>query len=382
MGLLGAAAGLALIGWMLVEAFEAMVLPRRVTRPYRLNRFFYRHGWTLWRAAALRLPAGKRRDNFLAIFGPLSILGLMTTWVAGLIFGFALMHWSLETPLHLPSPDETAGMGSYLYLSGVTFFTLGYGDITAAGTAGRLLTVWEAGLGFGFLAVVIGYLPVLYGAFSRREAAISMLDARAGSPPSAGQLLLRLSSTDSVAAVDPFLAEWERWSAEVLESHLSFPLLSYYRCQHDNQSWLGALTAVLDTCALLLTVVRGADRYQAQLTFAMARHVAVDLALAFATPPQAPDADRLPLARLAELVQVLHPAGLAIREDSAAVAKLAELRAAYEPFVTALGRHFLFGIPSVWPETTTPDNWQTSAWMRRTAGFGSLAVDPADDHAD
>ena len=113
-----------------------------------------------------------------------------------------------------------------------------------------LLTVIEAGMGFGFMAVIIGYLPVLYQAFSRREVGISLLDARAGSPPSAGQLMLRLVRTDRAAGATPLLAEWERWAAELLESHLSFAVLSSYRSQHDNQSWLAALTVALDACAI------------------------------------------------------------------------------------------------------------------------------------
>src|SRR5207249_10659172 len=155
--------------------------------------------------------------------------------------------------------------------------TLGYGDVVPTGAWGRSLAVAEAGIGFGFLAVVISYLPVLYQAFSRREITISLLDARAGSPPSAGELLRRLAHARSLAGVGPLLVEWERWSAELLESHLSFPVLSYYRSQHDNQSWVAALTTILDTSALLIAGVDGPDGHQARLTFAMARHAAVDL---------------------------------------------------------------------------------------------------------
>src|SRR5262249_12251993 len=160
--------------------------------------------------------------------------------------------------------EGPAGLGTYLYLSGVTFFTLGYGEVVPMTALGRVLIVAESGLGFGFMAVIIGYLPVLYQAFSRREVTISLLDARAGSPPSAAQVLLRLAQARNFAALDPFLAEWERWAAELLESHLSFPVLSYYRSQHDNQSWLAAVTTILDTCALLIVGVKDACPYQAQ----------------------------------------------------------------------------------------------------------------------
>jgi hypothetical protein len=379
MSIVGALASLALIGFILVDGFETMVLPRRVTRPYRLARLFYRGTWRLWRGAARRLPPGRRRQNFLSWFGPLSILGLFVLWVVGLVFGFALLHWALGTPLS--TPGGPADFATYFYLSGTTFSTLGYGDVTAVGTPGRVLTVIEAGMGFGFLAVIIGYLPVLYQAFSRREVAISLLDARAGSPPTAGQLLLRAARAGNVAAVDPVLAEGERWAAEVLESHLSFPVLSYYRSQHDNQSWLAALATILDTSALVLAGVKGKDPYQAQLTFAMARHAAVDLALVFHTPPRPPDPERLSAGQLAQLRATLHEAGLELWPGQLLDDKLSELRGMYEPFLVGLADYFLFQLPPFLPEKTVVDNWQTSAWMRRTPGLQGLPLpDPEDDH--
>src|SRR5262249_42754273 len=161
----------------------------------------------------------------------------------GLIAGFAFLHWSLGTYLQRPG-DAPSGLPDLLYFSGTTFFTIGYGDMVPQHGLGRFLAVFEGGVGFGFLAVVIGYLPGLYQAVSRREGTISLLDARAGSPPSAGQLLLRVAPHYNESAAYDTLVEWERWSAELLESNLSFPVLSFYRSQHDNQSWVGALTTI------------------------------------------------------------------------------------------------------------------------------------------
>jgi len=371
-------ASLVLIVLVLVDGFEAMVLPRRVTRLYRPTRLYYRTIWTLWRLVAHRIRPGKRREAFLSVFGPLSMFGLFATWVSGLIIGFGWLHWSLGTVLRSPEPEP--GLATYLYLSGTTFFTLGYGDVTAANSLGRFLTVLESGMGFGFLAVIIGYLPVLYQAFSRREVAISLLDARAGSPPTAGQVLIRLAQSRHVTSVHSFLAEWEHWGAEVLESHLSFPVLSFYRSQHDNQSWLAALTTILDTCSLLIVATEGVDPYQAQLTFAMARHAVVDIALVFKTPPVAPEPDRLPHDRLHLLREAATQAGLEMRDDPAVESKLAELRRMYEPFVNALAGYFLFALPPYLSQRPTADNWQTSAWTRRTAGIGGLAGERGDEH--
>jgi hypothetical protein len=222
---------------------------------------------------------------------------------------------------------------------------------------------------------------VLNQAFSRREALIGLLDARAGSPPSAGRMLLRLPpGVGDGAILNRFLADSEVWAAEVLESHLSFPVLGYYRSQHDNQSWLAATTCALDTSALILTVADGADRRQARLTFAMCRHALVDLSLVLWRAPTTGSRERLPPQRLTDLLGELRKLGVKVRDDAEAVARLAELRGLYEPFACSLARHFRLTVPDIWPEADRPDNWQTSAWMRRAGPLTALGVDPKDEH--
>ena len=297
--------------------------------------------------------------------------------MAGLIVGFGLLHWSLGTSMH--TPGEPLTLSTYLYLSGTTFFTLGYGDVTPIGHLGRILAVIEAGLGFGFLAVIVSYLPVLYQAFSQREVTISLLDARAGSPPSAAEVLLRLARTSHMDNANTFLAEWEHWSAELLGNQMSFPVLGYYRSQHGNQSWLSALTAVLDICAFLIVKVKDNDSYQAQLTFAMARHAAVDLALVLKVSPRPPAGDRLPADELHRLQAMLRQTGLKVRVDPEADARLAELRGMYEPFVNALADQFLIPLPAIVPAEPAADNWQRSAWMKRAPGIGRLPLSGDQD---
>jgi hypothetical protein len=372
MRVLGVLISLATIVIILMDGFETILQPRRVTRKYRLARFYYMFTWSFWRAIALQLIPIKRRAAFFASFGPLSLLGLFATWVVGLIFGFALLHWSFATPLQLTSGQPH--FGSYLYLSGTTFFTLGYGDITPTSPLGRFLAVGESGLGFGFLAALISYLPALFQAYSRREGSIALLDARAGSPPSAAQLLLRFAQAGNIAAVDPFLGEWERWSAELLESQLSFPILSYYRSQHDNQSWLAALTTILDACSFLMVQVKSAALYQPQVTFAIARHAAVDLALILNASARSDALERLTDADLNTLRQSLLDAGVELHEPTAANARLRELRGMYDPFLQALAHRLSLSLPAVTPKETIADNWQRSAWMRPAPGIGSLPL--------
>jgi hypothetical protein len=381
MHFLLALCGIALILLVLIDAFEAVVLPRRVTRKFRLARVYYRLAWNGWKAVALRLPRGKRREDVLSIFGPLSILALFAVWAAMLIVGFAIVHWSLATPLFLANRVDEPSFGLYLYMSGVTFFTLGYGDVAPSAAVGRLIAVAEAGTGFAFLAVIIGYLPSFSQASSQREISISLLDARAGSPPTAAEGILRAARVGRTAQLAAFFAEWERWAAQLLESHLSYPLLVYYRSQHDNQSWLAALTAVLDGCAIAIAGLKEVDAYQAQLTFAMARHAIVDLSLVLKVPPRAPASDRLPSDEFQRLRRLFAEAGVNLSDGSHVEQRLAELRAMYEPFATGLSQWLLFNLPPILSTTEPVDNWQTSPWTSRTPGIGALhTVERQDEH--
>src|SRR6202047_3185219 len=273
--------GLIIIWVVLLDAFETVVLPRRVLRNFRLTAYFYRRTWIPWRKIASRIKPASRQQNFLGYFGPLSLILLLGFWAAGLILGFALIQYGIGG--HEQLSGERLTFGKILYHSGETFFTLGYGDIVPTSGPARALSVIEAGMGFAFLGVVIGYIPVVYASFSRRELHVFMLDARAGSPPSAVELLLRLAGRSDDPGVDQrvldeVLRDWERWAGELLESHISYPVLSFFRSQHSNQSWLRAVDTVLDVTSLILTGVEGVHPGQAKLTFAVARHAAVDLA--------------------------------------------------------------------------------------------------------
>ncbi len=355
--LIGVAGALwiAVIVW---DAFEAIVLPRRVTRRLRPTRLFYRVTWSAWSALARRLAAGGRRETYLSFYGPMSVLLLLAAWALSLIVAFALVQWGLGTRLTAP---DGGTFFEYLYLSGETFFTLGLGDIAPTSRVGRAVMVAEAGLGFGFLALVIGYVPVLYQAFSRREIEITLLDARAGSPPSA-EALLRSHAGDDLEELAELLDDWERWSAETMESHLSYPVLSYFRSQHDNQSWLAALTTILDTSALVMVGVQGACARQAELTFAMARHAVVDLAQVLRRRPQPAARDRLPRTELRRLRVALAAGAVVLDDSDAAADKLAELRKMYEPYVIALADHLVMPLPAWRAAGHGQHNWRASAW--------------------
>ncbi|HKP46462.1 MAG TPA: potassium channel family protein [Pyrinomonadaceae bacterium] len=356
-------AGIVLIAGILWDAFETMILPRRVTRRFRLTSAYYNTAWTPWSALARAMHNAKRREKFLGLFGPLSLLGLLVLWALALILGYAILYWGIGEQLN---GFHRTTFAEYFYLSGATFFTLGYGDVVPTLRSGRLLSVAEAANGLGLLAIVIGYLPVLYQSFSRREVNISLLDARAGSPSSATEMLRRHGESGNLSELGALLREWERWSAELLESHLSYPVLCYFRSQHDNQSWLASLTTVLDTCSLVMVGVEGLPAWQARLTFAMARHAVVDIAQIFSTSPAAPQAcvTRLYHGDLERLKEILESNGAPLKEDEETELRLTELRLMYEPYVIALSERLLMPLPPWILGADAIDNWKTSAWGR------------------
>ena len=353
-----AAAGLLLILLTLWDAFQTIILSRRVSRRLRPTRVFYRLLWTPWRAATKRIPPGNRRENILMVFGPLSLLCLIALWALGLIVSFALLHWGLGS--QITGPDGISGFGVDLYMSGTTFFTLGLGDVTPRTSLARGLTVLESGMGFAFLALVIGYVPLISQAFSRREVSISMLDASAGSPPTAAELLRR-RFPDEDGEIRGLLRDWERWAAELLESHVSYPVLAYFRSQHDNQSWVAALTTILDVCSLVVTRIEDRPMPPARLTFAMARHAVVDLCAVFRLEPTPPPVDRLPPSEETRLERVIATVGVRFRTDEAAAAKFRTLRATYEPYVQALSTFLMMALPEWVPPEGVKDSWHTMA---------------------
>src|ERR1700730_13821669 len=295
-----------LLGFILVfvvlrDAFETIVLPRRVAGRLRVSKVFYRVTWKPWAAVGRRMTPGERRESYLSTYGPISLLLLIALWGAILITGFAFLLWA--TGFDFASPITA------LYVSGWTFTTLGIGDFAPRTDLSRFVTVLEAGMGFGFLAVVISYLPVLYQGFSRRETTISMLDEWAGSPPSAGDLLRRAIAADEVKALVPLMGTWEQWTAELLESHLSYQVLCYFRSQHENQSWVAALTAILDFSTLWQATQGHGKTWEARRLYAIGRHALGDLSQVLRAAPEFDAPDRLSEAELGALHDALLAAG-------------------------------------------------------------------------
>jgi len=345
-------AGIAIVAVVLWDTFEVMLLPVPVKRSVRLVMIFLRFWWAFWSAGARLWKPGHRRERTLGLFGPVSLVSLILTWMSGLIAGFSLIQLSLIQP--------RPGLLQALFLSGNTFFTLGIGsEILAHSSATKAVSILEAGCGLGFLALVIGYLPVLYQLYARRETHVMLLDERAGSPPSALTLLERHSHGQALEEINVLLREWERWSAELLESHMSYPMLSYYRSQFVNQSWLTATCAVLDACALILAGLTGMKTFQARMSFAVTRLAIAELMDLLGVPQVALGAVRLPSEDFEKLTSALEHAGLGFVEPDAEL-RLAKFRATYEPFLGGLAKHLMLAAWVPQAEAERLDNWMNN----------------------
>src|SRR5207253_3730649 len=211
--------------------------------------------------------------------------------------------------------DPSLSAFENLYVSGTSFTTLGIGDFVPRTDLARFVTVVEAGTGFGFLAVVISYLPILYQGFSRRETAISMLDEWAGSPPSAGDLFRRAVQAGATDELRPLINQWEQWTAELLESHLSYQVLCYFRSQHENQSWLAALAAIMDLSAIWQAPKTEGTTWTSRRVYAIGRHALGDLSQVLRAAPRFDAPERLSDAETQAIHKELAGAGITVDFD-------------------------------------------------------------------
>lgn len=314
---------------MLSEFFVAFLLPRRVKRDPRIARGLLRILWTPWRGLARRLSPASA-DTMLGFFGPLGLLAQLAIWTVGLMIGFALLEWGAV---------------------GGTFadrILLSSGLFLSAGAVGgsyleRAISLLEAATGVGVLFIVIGYLPSVYGAFSRRETAVSQLATRAGAPPAPGTILHAAADRDAWRDLERDLRGWEEWAAELMETHLSYPILGFYRSQHVNQNWLAALTAMVDVAAFVTAIESEGESETAEITFAIGRHALSDLAHQYGVEPGT--ADRLSDEQFAELYDEVESAAVSPVSREEANRRLTKLRAQYEPNAQGLAAHLMLDLP-------------------------------------
>jgi len=269
--------GIAVVFYVLNDVFQSVVVPRPTPARYRLTRWVVRPGWRAWRLIGLRTRSSGERERLLGVYAPLVVVVLLLLWLSGLVFGYGLIFDGLRNQLHPLVRDFPTA----LYFAGTSVLTIGFGDFVATSGVARLLALTAGGTGLGTIALAISFLFSLYGSFQRREILIVTLDARAGAPPSGVNLLETMAKLGMIDDLPRFFAEWEKWAAEVLDSHMAYPVLAYFRSSHDNESWVSALGAVLDATTLVTTTVRDGPHGPAKMMFAMGRHLVEDLARFF-----------------------------------------------------------------------------------------------------
>jgi hypothetical protein len=328
----GLLAGLLILAITLLDVFRTMVMPRAARGRFRLSRVLFLGLWRPWRWVALRARTDQGRERILAGAAPMSLFVLLAGWAALCVLGYGLVLWSEPFVSGIDGPSSRS-LTTALYLSGTSLFTLGFGDVVATG-ATRVIVIVEGANGLGLVAVVIAYLPVLYQAFNRREVGVLLLDARAGSPPSGPEVVRRAGGFGVRHSLPRLFREWERWAADVLESHLSYPLLAFFRSPHDNTSWVTSLGAVLDAATLVLSTVDDeACSEDADMLYATGTHAIEDLFYYFRLPERPGVIER---AEFDRVLEELRAAGVPLKSPDDSWKAFGELRAVYGGRLNAL----------------------------------------------
>jgi len=339
MPIVEALLGLGIVGWVLNDVFTTVILPRPAPGRYRPAGLLTRWSWRGWRRYADTSRTPERREQRLGIFAPAIVMILLAVWIALLIAGFGLVMHALSGQIRPQLPD----LGAALYFAAVSLLTIGYGDFVPVDGLARVASVAAGAVGLGIVALTITYLFSLYANFQRRELQVVTLDARAGAPPSGIELLVTCAAFDDDALeLGQIFEEWERWAAEVLESHLAYPILMFFRSTHDHESWVSAIGAILDAATLMLTTVEGGPRGQASATRGIGAHLVEDIDHFFRfivrdRPREGPMIER---AEFDEARSRLGAAGYVLLPDeNASWAEFARLRSDYAGPLNAIARY-------------------------------------------
>ncbi len=265
----------------LADLFLSVVVPRSVSARFRPSTIFSRTGWPLWRDRSMTIADPEKREDTLAMFAPLLLVTLLAYWVASQMVGYGLIFWALRGGLR-PEP----GIGGAIYFAGSSMLTIGYGDIVPVHSYTRAIALFAAGGGLATFAIVTTFLFQTFGAFQRREAFVVTISERTGAPPSGLEFVLRHYKLGLMRDLDPILRESQRWIAEVMETHLAYPVLTYFRSSHDDESWVGTVGALLDAATLLITTVDLDHRGQAEITARIGTHLVRDFGNFFQLPAE------------------------------------------------------------------------------------------------
>ncbi len=341
MNLLEGVAGILVVAAIFYDLFQSIILPRPAVGRLRLTPLVIRPLWRVWRWVGTRSSRIDKRENRLAIFGPMSLIILLTFWGLSLILGYGLLLDALRDQLR----TEPTNFGTSLYFSATTLVPLSYGDIIPVGVLARVVVLLESATGVGLAALVITLLFSLYGSFQRREELVVTLDALAGAPPSGVQILENAADHGMPEELKQTFDDWRGWSAAVLESHLAYPLLIYFRSSHDNEAWINSFGAVMDAATLVLSTLEDVPDGPARLMYKVGGHLVEDVTWFFRLRPSAD-----PIVEREEFDQArarLEKAGYRCKAPDQAWTEFSRLRSRYGSPLNQMAQ-FLAIIPAQW----------------------------------
>lgn len=338
-----------LVIWLAViwDGFATIVLPRTVAPMRRFSGRFYRVTWWIWSALGRRIGSDGLRLSFLAVYGPISVMLLLIVWATLMMIAFAMIYHALGP--RFQSTSGPIGFGTLFYMSASTFLTLGLGDVTSSDPIGRLFVILESGTGYLFLGLMVSYMPVLEQAYGEREVGNLLLHSRAGHPPGAIKLLHRYASPDRLEILRDNLRQAESWMSEILQTHLSHPVLSFYRAQQWGQSWLIALTITLDCCALLIVSGEGMAAEQARLTYRMGLRLVEALTGALGLKVDPRNRGRLTEADHPSLAAAMEASAMPWTIGPREMARLVRLARRYELYLLPLSEWLVIPLPEWTP---------------------------------
>ncbi|HEY3085148.1 MAG TPA: ion channel [Candidatus Dormibacteraeota bacterium] len=340
---LAIAGGVILLVVTFYDLFQTVVLPRPAVRKYQLARLVVRPMWFVWKWVALRSTRVDRSEGRMAAFAPIALIVLVLIWATALVIGYALVEFGVRDQF-VPEMEDLA---EAIYVSAATLVPLAFGDIVPTQGVSRFIIVLESANGVAFGAASITLLFELYGSFRAREEAVVALDALAGAPASAVQLLETAAKPGMDGILRDTFEEWRKWSAMVLESHLAYPLLLYFRSSHDNEAWINSFGAVMDAASLIMSSVEADPTAgSAKLMATVGDHLVEDITwLLFRT-----QLDAEPIIERSEYeaaIARLRAAGYSAHDGDAHWQKFVALRSKYAMFLNRMAQ-LLSAPPAPW----------------------------------
>ena len=339
--------GFVLVGATLFDIFASVIVPRPMRGPFVRSAYLRRYTWRAWRSLCLNVQPPERREILLGMYAPFVMVLLLIIWVFGLIVGFGLLFYATRAGLR-PMPHN---LGSALYYSGSSFLTIGYGDIVAVKGITRFLSIGAATAGLATVAVVVTFLFSLFNSFQRRETFVVTLDARSGAPASGVSVLETYAQLDIIADLPRLFEQAQTWCAEVLDTHLAYPILCYFRSSHVDVSWIAALGAVLDAATLIISTTDEVPSGQATLLHTVGSHLTHDIAKYFDLLSE--DAVLVEHSEFLTARERLGAAGYRLRDESQSWEAFVRLREEYAGSLNNMARNWAI-TPAQWIGDRSP----------------------------